>query len=313
MDSVRWSDRELSRLMVGTVQFGLPYGVANRTGQPAYRDVLEMIATALTAGVNGFDTAAAYGTSEQVLGQALAELGATDQVTVVTKVMPLTPTQRATPALASAAIRESIDRSRLALRLDQLPLVLFHRTEDCQYADVLQDLQDRGRIGAWGVSGDHDPVTALRLLSDNRVAALQLPGSLLDRRHQRAGTFRQAESTGITIFVRSVYLQGLLRMPVSEIPSGLREVVPIRDRLTTIADQHAMPLGELAVRYLLSQPGVGPLVVGAETVEQLRDNLHVIERGPLDHEIVTVIDELNITLPDRVLTPSRWTEPTTTT
>ena len=56
-----------SRLMLGTVQFGLSYGVANRVGQPDYQDVVEIVAAALEGGVNAFDTAAAYGTSEEVL------------------------------------------------------------------------------------------------------------------------------------------------------------------------------------------------------------------------------------------------------
>ena len=60
---------KLSRLMLGTVQFGQPYGVANRTGQPTATEVREIVAAAIDGGVNCFDTAAAYGTSEQVLGQ----------------------------------------------------------------------------------------------------------------------------------------------------------------------------------------------------------------------------------------------------
>ncbi|TVP98564.1 MAG: aldo/keto reductase [Planctomycetaceae bacterium] len=308
MNVGRQTDRSLSRLMIGTVQFGLPYGVANRTGQPTYAQVVEMVAVALESGVNGFDTAAAYGTSEQVLGRALSELRATDRVTVVTKVIPLEPAQRSDRSAAAQTIRDSVDRSREALRIDRLPLVLFHRAEDVVHADVLQELVDRGRVAAWGVSADHDPAVALRLLADSRISSLQLPGNLLDRRHQMADVFRQAESAGVTTFLRSVYLQGLLRMPASEVPANLREALPVRERLDAVARRYGLTLGELAVRYVLSQPGIGPLVVGVETVGQLRDNLEVFGRGPLAAEILEAVDAIEIDLPDRVLTPSRWNE-----
>ncbi|MFP6678012.1 MAG: aldo/keto reductase, partial [Pirellulaceae bacterium] len=69
-----WKDLRLSRLTLGTVQFGLPYGVANRGGQTSYSDVVKILRVCLDGGVNCFDTAADYGTSEEVLGRALREL-----------------------------------------------------------------------------------------------------------------------------------------------------------------------------------------------------------------------------------------------
>ncbi len=78
-----------SRLTLGTVQLGLPYGIANQTGQPDYRTSLEIVAAALEGGINSFDTASSYGNGEQVLGQALAELRATDAVRITTKCPPI--------------------------------------------------------------------------------------------------------------------------------------------------------------------------------------------------------------------------------
>ena len=74
--------------MIGTVQFGLNYGVANKTGQPSYKEVCDILACAFAGGVTCLDTARAYGTSEDVLGQALAELGMAGKVTVVTEIAP---------------------------------------------------------------------------------------------------------------------------------------------------------------------------------------------------------------------------------
>jgi aryl-alcohol dehydrogenase-like predicted oxidoreductase len=300
----------LSRLMLGTVQFGLPYGVANRTGQPSYEAVREMIRCAVDAGINGFDTASAYGISESILGRVLAELGLADQLLVVTKVSPLTAEEASDRPTAERAIRDSIDRSRQALRSDRLPLVLFHRVEDAVHGDLMEDLKREGRIERWGVSGDHDPTTALRLLGDTRIEALQLPGNLLDRRHANRGVYQAAERAGVAVFVRSVYLQGLLQMPEAEIPAPLRAVIEPRRELTDLAARFGLTLGELAVRYVLSQRGVISVVVGCETIDQLRENITLIDRGALELELIQAVDRIAIDLPDEVITPSSWNRPT---
>lgn len=80
--------RALSRLTLGTVQFGLPYGVANRAGHPPYETARDILACAIKGGVTCLDPAAGYGGSESILGRALAQLGATEHITVVTKVAP---------------------------------------------------------------------------------------------------------------------------------------------------------------------------------------------------------------------------------
>lgn len=297
--------------MLGTVQFGLPYGVANRTGQPTYEAIREMVRFAVDAGINCFDTASAYGTSESILGRALGELGLADQLLIVTKVAPLTDEALAEAPVAERAIRDSIERSRQCLRLDRLPLVLFHRAEDAVYGYLMEDLKREGQIERWGVSGDHDPETALRLLGDPRIEALQLPGNLLDRRHANRGVYQAAERAGVALFVRSVYLQGLLRMPETEIPEPLRAVIDPRRQLATLASRFGLTLGELAVRYVLSQPGVVAVVVGCETIEQLRENIALIERGTLEPELLEAVAAITVDLPDNVITPSMWNRPTT--
>jgi aryl-alcohol dehydrogenase-like predicted oxidoreductase len=115
----------LSRLMLGTVQFGLDSGGANRAGQPAYNTAREILACAIEHGINCFDTAAAYGGSEAVLGRALRELGVRDRVTVVTKVPPLPAGLNGLEA--RAMIETSVRQSMQRLGLDVLPLCLFHR------------------------------------------------------------------------------------------------------------------------------------------------------------------------------------------
>ncbi len=303
-----WRNRQLSRMMLGTVQFGLPYGVANRTGQPDYAQVLAIVDTAIQGGVNCFDTAAAYGSSEEVLGQALKELQAADQVMVVSKVRVLSAEELSDAKLATRAITESIAESRRRLQLECLPLVMFHRETDMFYVDVLEDLKQKGWISEIGVSCDNRPGPAAEFVASGRIAAVQLPGNILDRRHQCSGVFALAAAAEVGVFIRSVYLQGLLLMPEPEIPQALRTVIPARRSLQAVAADCGISMNELAVRFMLSHSGVTCVLVGVETVAQVQQNLQIFEKGPLSSDVLKAIEAVVPELPKEILTPALWTQ-----
>ena len=306
MQTTPWKEYRLSRLMLGTVQFGMSYGVANRTGQPAFRDVLDMVATVVEGGVNCFDTAAAYGTSEDVLGRALRELGLMDRVVVVTKVRALSSEVLADKALTARTIEESVADSRRRLGIECLPLVLFHHETDGEHLDVLDQLKARGWLRHAGVSCDNRPGRAQEFVAAGHAAALQLPGNMLDRRHQDSGVFREAATRNVAVFIRSVYLQGLLTMPEGLIPQALHDVVPVRRRLYMIAREAGLTLAELAVRYMLAQDGVTCVLVGVETVTQIQENVAFFDRGPLPVDLLSAIDAVVPSLPEPILTPALW-------
>ncbi|MFM9196091.1 MAG: aldo/keto reductase [Planctomycetia bacterium] len=295
-----------SRFMLGTVQFGLPYGVANRAGQPAYADVVAIVAAAIARGVTCFDTAAVYGTSEEVLGRALRDLRAADRVTVVTKTQPFTPDELASPARAARALEASVEASRRRLGLDCLPLVLFHREADAIHFDALLALRDRGWLRAAGVSCDNRPGPAAEFAARAGVAALQLPANILDPRHRRGGSFAAAAHRGVAVFVRSVYLQGLLLMPEADIPEPLRAVVPARRAIEALAAEAGIGVAELAVRFMLGLEGVTSLVMGVDTVPQLEHNLAIVGRGPLDPALAAAVTAAIPQLPEMVVSPPLW-------
>jgi aryl-alcohol dehydrogenase-like predicted oxidoreductase len=306
MIEATWNDYRLSRLMLGTAQFGMPYGVANRTGQPTYDEVVAIVAAAVEGGVNCFDTAAAYGTSEEVLGRALHALGIADRVVVVTKVRPLTGAELADRVLASRAIEQSVADSRRRLQLDCLPVVLFHREADATHRDVLQRLQAKGWLRFAGVSCDNRPGLATTFVAAGNTSALQLPANVLDRRHQSSGVFQEAASRGVALFVRSVYLQGLLLMAEHEIPPALCGVIPVRRHLAAIASAAGMHLAELAVRFMLAQEGVTCVLAGVETVAQVRENVAIVARGPLPDDVLRAIDLETPELSETLVTPALW-------
>lgn len=293
-----------SRLTLGTVQFGLPYGIANRTGKPCYKTARDILVCAFEGGIDSLDTAAAYGSSESVLGKALKELGIGRDVVVATKV-PALPPDIGSGRSAAAFIERSVATSSRRLQLDVLPICLFHKARDAVHMEVLADLRDKGRIGRIGISVD-EPQQAAACLKDRELQAVQLPLNVLDKRMDRTGVLSGLQRRRVWVFARSAYLQGLLLLPEQEVQPQLREVLPARRALDRLAARAGMNLRELALRYSLSRPEVASVVVGVETVAQMRDNLAVLGRGPLPSDVLAGIGAAVPDLPERLVRPSLW-------
>jgi aryl-alcohol dehydrogenase-like predicted oxidoreductase len=118
--------------------------------------------------------------------------------------------------------------------------------------------------------------------------------------------FRAAAASGVAVFIRSIYLQGLLVMPEEAIPATLRAVVPVRRRLGKIAGEAGLTPAELAFRYMLSQEGVTSVLTGVETIAQIRENLALCASGPLPGNLLEAINAAVPDLGDHILTPSLW-------
>lgn len=294
----------LSRLMLGTVQLGMPYGIANRSGRPSYEQARDIIACAHEGGVNCLDTAVAYGNSEEVIGRALGELGLRDEFTVVTKLPALGEVEPDEAAL-QPRMEEQLRGSLARLGLERLPVCLFHREDDFHAADALLTLRERGLVERVGCSV-MTPGATEAIIASGKAQALQVPTNLLDHRFTGRGLLEAAAAQGIAVFVRSVYLQGLLLMPEGDIPPELAAVIPVRRRLELLAAEAGMTVAELALRYALTLPGVTSVVVGVETVAQMQANIELCSRGPLEPSLLEAIEAAVPDLGDNILMPNRW-------
>ena len=276
-----------SRLLLGTVQFGLNYGIANTEGKPSFERVKAILATALDNGIISLDTAAAYGDSEEVLGRALAELGIAEKMQIVSKVPPV-------PENCDVLkfVTDSVTNSLKRLRLDELPLVLFHNEKDWRHIEALSSLVDRGMIRAAGVSLDS---TACAGTADEALY-LQLPCNVFDHRFDE----KIKNHTAGRIFIRSVYLQGMAVMPKEKIPFA--EIRAYREKLETFG----MPMQELCMRYLLSFTGNVSVLTGVDTPEQLLENCRMAEKGPLPADLLKQVSEAVPLLPETLIRPHLW-------
>lgn len=290
----------VSRLTLGAVQLGMPYGVANQAGQPGENEARAIIAAAYEGGITCIDTAAAYGKSEAVIGRSLSALGLQGRMTVMTKV-PTISGENIGAAEAQRQITESVTRSLARLGVERLDACLFHHEEDVRYS---AELLAEERIAVAGCSVM--TVERMRDTVARGLGAVQVPASVVDTRCVRAGDAAQAAAKGVAVFARSVYLQGLLLMPEKNIPVHLAEIVPARRALERVAAEAQISLAEMALRYVLGLPGVLSVVVGAESVEQVRRNAAWAARGPLPDEVSRAAEAVMPNLPEALITPHCW-------
>lgn len=295
---------DFSQVMLGTVQFGLDYGIA-KGGRLDYESCRDVVACALESGINCFDTAAAYGESEQVLGRILTELKVADQVVVVSKSLPISDEDMPAGKIPEF-IGQSLRKSLKNLRMESLPVFLFHRDNDLPWMDVLHAMKDKGLVGRIGISVDTEE-GATQVVESDLVEAIQLPHNLFDHRFS-SRVFDRVRERKIPLFARSAFLQGLLLIPEERIPKSLHEVVSVRRRVGELARKAGVGMPELCLRYSLSFPAITSVVIGVDSVEQLRENAAMMQRGPLEQDLIQKIDACVPDFPESLLRPACWSK-----
>jgi aryl-alcohol dehydrogenase-like predicted oxidoreductase len=174
----------------------------------------------------------------------------------------------------------------------------------------LREWRRDGVIGALGVSVTNEG-EAIEALGDPDVVYLQCPVNALDHRW-RAPAFLEAVARrpDVVVHARSALLQGLLTLPAAHWPrlDGLdaARVVGTLEELEREFGRDGRV--DLCLAYVAALPWITSIVIGTETVAQLRANLALITRPPLTTVQVERVHQAFGALPDRLLDPARWTE-----
>ncbi|WP_417547459.1 aldo/keto reductase [Marinobacter segnicrescens] len=304
-----------TRMVLGTAQFGLNYGIANSWGQPQQPLVNELVRTAIRNGVPYLDTARVYGDSEQVLGTALAE-GWSSRTTVITKLSPLDDCPAdASPEVVKAFAERSVYQSCRMLGVARIGALLLHRASHLMawngaVWDTVNQLKQHGIIGELGVSVQ-SPEEALMALEKETVSIIQLPFNILDFRWESVITkiSEVRKQRQLTIHARSALLQGLLTTRQRDLWKRARcsNAEQVLDWLNKQATQRCHgDVVDLCVRYVLSQKWIDGIVMGVDTKEQLFDNLKIMGTEPWsDEQLVKVVQD-RPQVPRETLDPSSW-------
>ena len=311
METAEKIQKKISRLGLGTVQFGFSYGINNVRGQVSYDEVLQILSYGVEHGVNFLDTSRLYGTSEEVLGKALEELHLKDTYVVCTKLdLPKGYTELNETQLTHEVL-DCLHRSQDALRMDYIPAYLLHtadyrKVHDNLVWNLLLEQKANDFIGLLGVSIAHGPHEALECLADPTVRILQIPYNVFDQRWRKEGVFSKSMEQGITLVNRSSYLQGLALMDPELGAKRVPASAAYLPKLHALAKEWRLAVTELALRYVLSNNAIGCTILGVDSIDQFEENIALYQKGPLSAELVERIELLFMDAPQELLNPSLW-------
>lgn len=308
------SARPDARLVLGTAQLGLPYGITNTTVLRS-EEKLSLLQAAADGGVEYLDTARAYGNSEEVVGEFI-KTGHARKCRIVTKLSPLADLSTdASPAEVQAAVNQSLHRSHKALGLVKLDAVLLHRAShltDWNGAvwQALRDAMDRGQISHLGVSVQ-SPAELMQTLAVADVSHIQLPFNILDWRWDSIlSELREARrQRKLVVHVRSLLLQGLLTTDRADAwaRAGVDDAGPVRLWLNDQIERLGLEsVAHLCMAYAHAQDWIDGLVVGMDNIEQLRNNLQLLARPGLDPAELFELAKTRPFLSASSLNPATW-------
>jgi len=287
----------MQKLALGTVQFGLNYGVANEAGQVTSDEVQRILLFAGDKKIDVLDTAIAYGTSEDVLGQV-----GVDDFRVVTK-LPSFPKAQDD---ISFWVREQVDASLKRLRQKKTYGLLLHRPQDLlgsdgdQLVEVLAELKAEGLVEKIGVS-IYDPEDIDLVYDKIKIDLVQAPLNVVDRRLQSSGWLDRLKDNGVEVHVRSVFLQGLLLMEQRQIPAKFSRWSNLWDQWNQTLEAASVSPLVACLSYPLSLEQVDRVIVGVDSAKQLSEILEAAKSAN-DEFDATFMRSSDVNL----INPSKW-------
>jgi aryl-alcohol dehydrogenase-like predicted oxidoreductase len=286
------------RLALGTVQFGLPYGLANKSGQIRYEEAESMLLLARSVGIDTLDTAVNYGEAESTLGR----IGVSG-FNIVTKI----PAIGGDVGCVDGWIEDQLEGSLTRLRVRKIGALLLHSPDDLlspmgpHIARGLRRVKDSGLVERIGLSV-YSPEQLAAVIELLPVDVVQIPFNVFDRRFAESGWLSQLVLKGVEVHARSLFLQGLLLMRADAIPPKFAPFREAIDRWHNWVESQAIgrtPV-QACLSHVASYSSISRMVVGADSLEHLRSI--IVAAGLAQNRAPPWLSSQSETL----INPSKW-------
>ena len=270
------------KLALGTVQFGLDYGISNKEGQTSLREVRKIIQQAQNAGIDALDTAFCYGDAEKNISKVSVE-----GFEIITKVLK----------------PEEFELSLKNLGRNNVYALMFHNTdvliENPDYWDDFKKFKAQKKVKKIGVS-IYTKEQILKVIDAFDIDIIQLPINVLDQRLIKSGVLKKLKAKNIEIHVRSVFLQGLLLMDYDDINPKFAPLKPIIADYFKFLEENNLTKLQGALNFVKNIEGIDKIVIGVNTCNQLQEILEAYKCDKIvDYDRFSNVDS-------RLLNPSNW-------
>lgn len=276
-------NENIQKIGLGTVQFGIPYGISNKAGQTPPKEVKKILYTAREKKIQLIDTASAYGNAEEVLGQ-----NNLSSFKVVSKFMPPESGDS-----VSDQLKHSLDDLKISSVYGYLAHRPTHLAENVSVWEELKALKEKDLVQHIGVSLNEPD--ELKALLEKKITPdiIQVPFNYFDRRFK--DLMISLKEDGCEVHSRSAFLQGLFFMDIDQLDSYFESLFPLLKNL----QQNVKHLPGALLNFVLSQPFIDRVIIGVENQKQLIQNLESLSTD-------STLPELTEKIPESILVPSNW-------
>ncbi|MCR5418293.1 MAG: aldo/keto reductase [Lachnospiraceae bacterium] len=293
-------------LCLGTVQFGLDYGVFNTPKKdPDY--CIRCLDYATQNGINAIDTATAYGTAEEITGHFLEKHTVPrEKLYISTKHLP-NILDDCKPSEYVSEIRKNLQKSLDTLHTDYVDAYYFHSSRYAFQPELLEAIrvmQKEGLAKMVGVSVYY-PDEAKACFANENINCVQMPYSLFDHRMKEEGVFEAGKDAGFHMDVRTVFIKGLIRLKSEEVPEHLAKAKPILNRLDQLCEDTGYSRIDIALGYVKRESSVSHLVFGIRSLEQLKEDMESFSKD-IPEDVFSEADKLFADIETDLVVPSLW-------
>jgi aryl-alcohol dehydrogenase-like predicted oxidoreductase len=279
------------KLILGTVQFGLNYGINNTKGKPEKENVFQILSYAYESGIKYLDTAELYGNAHDLIGEFHKKYPE-KKFEIITKF----------PYEFGSTLEDKINTYLDQLRVNHLHAILFHSFES--YVNHSTELKGKiknvDKIGVSVYTNEQIEVVT----KDININIIQIPFNLFDNINHRGNVLLKAKQKNKIIHTRSAFLQGLFFMKKdnkNKIRVKLEKELEI---ISNVCSKYSISVGSLALNYCLNQPSIDGVLIGVDNLSQLEENISYLNSDISD----LYINDINtIKIEDaEILNPSLW-------
>jgi aryl-alcohol dehydrogenase-like predicted oxidoreductase len=282
-------------IILGTVQFGIKYGINNHKDKPTHSQVFEILETAWENGINTLDTADAYGDAIKIISSYHQYSGKLFKINTKFKNIDF------------LSINSKLKSDLISLHCSQINTFFFHSYAEYKNSNhILLELlkaKEDGLISSIGVS-IYSNEELSDVIDDLNIDVIQLPFNLFDNDFQRSKLLKIAKEKRKKIQVRSVFLQGLFFMNIKKVPENLAILKPWLEKIEKISDLFDISKESLCLLYPNAQDYIDEIIIGVDTKNQLVQNLKSLKLN-LPYAIKREFDQISIT-PSSILYPPNW-------
>ena len=293
----------ISKLGLGTAQFGFDYSILNDKGKTPAQDVKSILGQAIDNGITTLDTAHLYGTSEKILGQTM---NAEHSFDIVTKTIPVKKEEITTQDIK--VVRAGFEISLQRLKKSSIYGILLHHADDLKSKNAellykyLLELKTEGKVRKIGVSV-YDNEQIDYILDHFPIDLIQIPMNIFDQRLLQTGALKKLKAHNIEIHVRSAFLRGVIFMAPENLPPNLKRLSVSLTRFHTLVKSAKTTPGSAALAFLMQQKEIDKVICGVNNSEQfntLIQNISILPEIENGLFLPLGVDDVHL------VNPSHW-------